>query len=80
MSDLLVSIGEDTSQLSSGFVKAQEFYAIKSGYVFKDIPKLYARIDIALELAFVDPKKMNEEQKEINKKVDKKEKSEKKRL
>lgn len=56
MNELLLSIGEDTGQIASSFVKAQEFYAIKSGFTFSEIPKLFARIDIAVELPIIEPK------------------------
>jgi methionyl-tRNA synthetase len=68
MIDLLKSIGEETVDLSSSFVKAQEFYAIQSGYIFYEIPKLFARIDIAAELNIIEPKKKNEDKKSIIKK------------
>ncbi len=69
MNSLLLSIGEDTAQLSTSFVRAKEFYSIKSGYTFDEIPKLFVRIDIAAELAIIEPKNKNEEKKDklINK-------------
>ena len=70
MNDLLLSIGEDTKQLSSSFVKVKEFFAIKSGFIFDEIPKLFARIDIAAELAIIEPKIKKSE----NKKEDKSDK------
>jgi methionyl-tRNA synthetase len=65
MSELLNSIGEDTNNFFSSFTKLEDFFAIKSGYTLKEFPKLFARIDVAAELAILEP-----QQKPIEKKPD----------
>ncbi|APJ04763.1 methionine--tRNA ligase [Silvanigrella aquatica] len=71
MNELLTSIGEDTTQMNQSFLKAQEFFAIHFGYVFEEIPKLFARVDIAAELEIVEPKKKLETKKIENKSEEK---------
>ena len=70
MGELLNSIGEETNNLSSSFTKAQDFFAINSGYILKEFPKLFARIDVAAELAVLEPQQKSIEKKpDIEKKV-----------
>lgn len=71
MNNLLLSIGEDAAQISSSYLKAQDFFAIKSGFTFSEIPKLFARIDVAAELAIIEPKKKIEVTKYENKRDEK---------
>lgn len=75
MTDLLISIGEDTSKMSSSLNKVKDFTNINSGFIFKEIPKLFARIDVAAELAVIEPIKKKEDKKTENKKQEKVEKS-----
>jgi methionyl-tRNA synthetase len=46
MTNLLDSIGEPSADLSGAIERARSFTAIKSGFVFGDIPKLYMRLEI----------------------------------
>ncbi|WP_186647973.1 methionine--tRNA ligase [Fluviispira vulneris] len=55
MNELLQSIGEDTSDFSHSYARAQEFFAIQSEFSLKEIPKLYARLDIAAEMLKMKP-------------------------
>ncbi len=50
MSVLLLSIGEDISEPSIFFSQFHKYFAIHSGYVFNEIPKLYNRLDISVEI------------------------------
>lgn len=74
MNDLLSCIGEDTVNLDSSFTKIRDFYNINSGFIFDEIPKLFTRIDVALELEIIEPKIQND----INKGSEKSIKIEKK--
>ncbi|KAB8028611.1 methionine--tRNA ligase [Fluviispira multicolorata] len=71
MNDLLKSIGEDISNISNSFSKSQEFFAIKSGFNLVEIPKLYARIEIAAELVKVNLGLEQNKEKSESKKVTK---------
>lgn len=46
MTDLLKAIGEDTTNLQSAFTRAQDFYAIKTGFHLQDIPRLFQRMEM----------------------------------
>ncbi len=66
MQDLLESIGEKTGKLEEHFAAAKNYFNIKSDYVCDTIPKLFNRIDIAAELALLEPEKLQPKQKSKN--------------
>ena len=45
MTELLKSIGEDTLNLNQSFVRAEDFYGIKTGFKLTDIPRLFQRME-----------------------------------
>jgi methionyl-tRNA synthetase len=51
MSALLSALGEDTENLKGAWSRTSDFLALKSGYVFSEVPKLFGRIDLKTELA-----------------------------
>ncbi|KAB8037054.1 methionine--tRNA ligase [Silvanigrella paludirubra] len=74
MNELLLSIGENLNHTPPSINKVKEFTSIYSGFVCDHIPKLFNRIDIAAELAAIEPDKKKEIKKSEVKKVDKSEK------
>lgn len=51
MKILLASLGEETTNSSGFYQNLSQYYDIKSGFIFHEIPKLYHRLDVNLELS-----------------------------
>lgn len=63
MQDLLKSLGENNTKINEHFKFAKQYFNIKADYVCDVIPKLFNRIDVAAELASLEPTKKIEKQK-----------------
>lgn len=46
MTELLASIGEDTTTLTDSMRRAEDFYAIKTGFKLGEIPRLFQRMEM----------------------------------
>lgn len=53
---VLTTLGEDTSKPHRFFENARQAFHVQDEFVFSEIPKLYARLDIAAELSRLDYK------------------------
>jgi methionyl-tRNA synthetase len=55
MAELLTALGEDSANLKGAWSRTDDFLALKDGFVFAEVPKLFARLDVAAELARIEP-------------------------
>ena len=46
MNELLSALGEDNGSMNQAFVRAREFYAIRSGFKLGDVPRLFQRMEL----------------------------------
>ena len=54
MAELLGALGEDSSEFKVAWSRTDDFLALRQGYVFGEVPKLFARVDVNAELAKLD--------------------------
>jgi methionyl-tRNA synthetase len=51
MEELLEALGEDPGNMKGAWTRLENTLALKAGHAFTDVPKLFARLDINVELA-----------------------------